>query len=68
MEQNEIQKAVKDCLARCYASGATPLGAIAEFVAELRSRGWKEEDIRAVEKTARRVLAGVVDLDEKGSE
>jgi len=63
MGQSDIRNAVKDCLARCYA-GTTPLGEIAEFVAELRDTGWKEEDIRAVETTVRRVLAGVLDVDD----
>jgi len=63
MAASDIRKAVGDCLTRCYVGG-TPLGIIAEYVGELRQEGWPEEDIRAVETTVRRVLAGVLDLDE----
>jgi len=57
--EQAVRDAVKDCLARC-ASGGTPLGVIGEFLADLRSQGWDREDVRKVEKTVLRILAGVV--------
>jgi len=58
-----IRNAVKDCLARCF-TGDTPLGVIAEFVLQLRESGWSDRDIRAVEVSVRRVMAGIVTADE----
>ncbi len=60
MTEDKIRAAVNDCLLRCY-RGDTPLGAIAEFAGELRDSGWQEADIRQVESSVRRVLAGVMD-------
>ena len=57
--ENVIRGAVQECLARCY-RGNTPLGVLAEFNAELRDKGWSDVDIRKVESSARKVLAGVV--------
>lgn len=54
-----IQAAVKSCLARCY-RGHTPLGVMAEFIGELRSQGWEEEDLEKVGTAVRKVLAGVI--------
>jgi hypothetical protein len=56
----EISGAVKDCLDRCYATGHTPLGAIAQYLAELRRQGWIEGDLKRVELSVRKVLAGVM--------
>jgi hypothetical protein len=57
--EQAINEAVRECLARC-ASGRTPLGVMAEYIGELRDAGWETEDIRTVEATARKVLAGIV--------
>jgi hypothetical protein len=57
--ETAIRAAVQDCLARCY-RGNTPLGVLAEFTAELRDKGWSNADIRKVETSVRKVLAGVV--------
>jgi hypothetical protein len=57
---------VRECLARCYA-GSTPLGVIAEYIAHLREQGWSQDDIRAVEMSVRKVLAGLVMNDDDGS-
>ena len=59
-----ISAAVKECLARCY-RGNTPLGVLAEFLAELRDQGWSPPDVRKVELAVRKVLAGVVSEDDK---
>jgi hypothetical protein len=62
--ETAIRAAVKDCLARCY-RGNTPLGELAAFLAELRAKDWSAEDVRKVESSVCRVLAGVVagDID-----
>jgi len=60
MTEDKIRAAVKDCLSRCY-RGHTPLGVIAEFAGELRASGWQETEIRQVELSVRKVLAGVMD-------
>jgi hypothetical protein len=60
--ENAIRAAVQSCLARCY-RGGTPLGVLAECMAELREKGWPTQDIRKVESSVRRVLAGVVAED-----
>jgi hypothetical protein len=64
-EQSEssIRAAVTDCLARCYNKGNTPLGVLAECLAELQQQGWSDSDIRKVGAAVRRVLAGVVSED-----
>ena len=69
MSQSEahIAAAVRACLARCH-EGLTPIGAIAEFVSELRDQGWEEAHIHQVEKTVRRVWAGIVNYDEPAAE
>lgn len=58
-----IREAVRHCLARVK-DGSTPLGVIAEFLAELNDAGWEEHSIRAVDAAVRRVLSGVVDQNE----
>ena len=63
MTHDEITSAVRDCLARCY-SGGSALGIIAEFAGDLRAAGWEESDIRQVETAVRRVLAGMMSVDE----
>ena len=60
MTDEKIRAAVSDCLLRCY-RGHTPLGVIAEFAGELRTSGWQEEEIRQVELSVRKVLAGLMD-------
>jgi hypothetical protein len=63
--ENAIRAAVQECLALCY-QGGTPLGCLAEFVAELREKGWSPADVRQVETAVRKVLAGVSLNDEPG--
>ena len=58
-QENAIRAAVQSCLDRCY-RGNTPLGVLAEYMADLREKGWSTADIRQVETAVRRVLAGVV--------
>ena len=58
-----IREAARRCLARVK-DGSTPLGVIAEFLAELQDTGWDEHSIRAVDAAARKVLTGVVDQNE----
>ena len=50
--EDKISRAVQLCIARC--DGKTPIGVIAEFLAELRQQGWSESEIRQVETAARR--------------
>jgi len=57
--EDKISRAVQRCIARC--DGKTPIGVIAEFLAELRHQGWSESEIRQVETAARRILAGIID-------
>src|SRR4051812_34322812 len=57
--EDKISRAVQRCIARC--DGKTPIGVLAEFLAELRQQGWSESEIRQVETAARRVLAGIID-------
>ena len=61
--ETSIRAAVQDCLARCY-RGNTPLGVLAQSMAELKQQGWQEDDVRIVETTVRKVLAGVVSEDQ----
>lgn len=60
MSEEKIRAAVGECLMRCY-RGHTPLGVIAEFAGELRNSGWQEPEIRQVESSVRKVLAGVME-------
>jgi hypothetical protein len=64
--ENAIRAEVKACLARCY-RGNTPLGVIAEYIAELRERDWSDADVRKVESAVRKVLAGMMSVDDAGS-
>jgi hypothetical protein len=57
--ESSISSAVQDCLARCY-RGGTPLGVLAEFMGELREKGWSQADVRKTEAAVRKVLAGVM--------
>jgi hypothetical protein len=66
--ESSIRAAVTDCLARCYAQGNTPLGVLAECLADLRQHGWTEPDIRKVESSVRKVLVGVVSEDEPAAD
>ena len=66
MSESSIRGAVKDCLTRCY-RGNTPLGELAQFLGELRARGWDDPDVRKVETAVRKVLAGVVTEDDNHS-
>jgi len=59
-----IAEAVRMCVTRCTA-GNTPLGVIAEFAGELRDRGWQESDVQVMERTVRKVLAGLITNDDK---
>lgn len=58
--EKSLRLAVRECLARCE-DGSTPLGVIATFLGELRDNGWLSADIRKVESTALKVLAGIVE-------
>ena len=57
--ESAISSAVQECLARCY-KGGTPLGVLAEFMSELRDKGWSDADVRKMEAAVRKVLAGVM--------
>jgi len=57
--ENKISRAVQRCVGRC--DGKTPIGVIAEFVAELREQGWSESEIHQVETAARRIVAGIIE-------
>jgi hypothetical protein len=57
--EDTIRAAVADCLAQCY-RGGTPLGVLAEFVAKVRDEGWADPEVRQVESSVRKVLAGVM--------
>ena len=69
MSQSEarIAAAVRAFLARCHL-GHSPLGVIAQFASELRDQEWEEAHIHQVEKTVRRVWAGIVNYDEPAAE
>jgi len=64
---DKVRSAIKDCLTRCY-EGGTPIGVIAEFCAELRESGWDDTDIHHVEQAVRRVLSGVMNIEEATSQ
>jgi hypothetical protein len=57
-----IREAVRRCLERVK-DGSTPLGVIAEYLAQLRDAGWDEESIHAVDAAVRQVLMGMLDVD-----
>lgn len=63
---SEIREAVRVCLDRC-AQGGTPLGVIAEFIAELQAAGWLQADIRKVESTVLKLMSGIVTPDESNT-
>jgi hypothetical protein len=51
----QVSEAIADCLTTCTAA-EFPLARIAEFLDELRNRGWKERDRHLVEVTVLRAL------------
>ncbi len=57
-----ITAAIQSCLDECRQSDS-PLAAVAETVERLRDEGWREIDVRRVEKVVLKVLFGVL-LDE----
>jgi hypothetical protein len=59
----DIRDAVRRCLAR-VSQGKTPLGVIAEFLAELKDQGWDARSRHAVNTTVLKVLSGVVNPGE----
>jgi hypothetical protein len=50
-----IRIVVDGCLARCRHSDS-PLACLAETVDNLRAAGWRERDVRAVEKAVLRMV------------
>jgi hypothetical protein len=50
-----IRNVVDGCLARCRHSDS-PLACLAETVDNLRAAGWRERDVRAVEKAVLRIV------------
>ncbi len=59
--QKRINDAVRECIRQSCESNSIVTG-IAKFIAELRnSSDWQEHDIRAVESSARHLLARIVD-------
>ncbi len=60
--EQEIRDAVSACLKRCT-EGGTPLGVVAQYLAELHDAGWDYSDTFKVERTARALLAGIVSDD-----
>jgi hypothetical protein len=60
----EIGDAVRLCLAK-ISRGGTPLGVIAEFIADLKELGWDELSIRRVDASVRQLLRGIVGPDEE---
>jgi hypothetical protein len=48
MAQTHVSNAIRDCLLQCR-SATDPTAQTAAFVADLRSAGWNEDDIRSVE-------------------
>ena len=59
-----IRDAVRLCLVR-VSQGKTPLGVIAEFLAELKENGWDARSRHAVNTTVLKVLSGVVNPGEE---
>lgn len=59
-----ITAAIQSCLDECRHSDS-PLAAVAETVERLRHEGWREIDVRRVEKVVLKVLFGVL-LEDHG--
>jgi hypothetical protein len=60
MDDERLNRAVKDCLQHCYqATDIVPK--VAEFLDQLKKKeGWDRDAIRAVELTVYRILRGVL--------
>ena len=60
MPTHFINRAIRDCLDRCYAS-ENPLSIVADYVARLRSDPqWNGSDVDQVEVAVRHILKAVV--------
>jgi hypothetical protein len=58
-----LSSAIRTCLEQCRQSEA-PLTVIAETVERLRAADWHEADVLRVEAVVRKVLVGVLVVDE----
>jgi len=56
---NVVDAQIESCLARCRDS-ETPLARLAETIALLQQQGWREADVRDVEKAVLKVLLGIL--------
>jgi len=61
---DRINAAVRECLARCYASPDRPVVEIGNYLTELRRSGWGDAEVSLVRVTVAKYLrqvAGEVD-------
>jgi hypothetical protein len=61
---SRLNGAVQLCLQRCYRA-ENPISALAEYVADLRSIGWKDSEVDELEIVVRRILRRMVYLPER---
>jgi len=64
MGQSHVSNAIRDCLLQCR-SATDPSARLAAFVADLRSAGWNEDEIRSVEVFVRQILRTLEDSAER---
>lgn len=63
-DTDKISRAIRACIRECFGSNAVP-ARVARFLDDLRTKpGWKDSEVRLVERGVRRILTAIVDGNE----
>jgi len=62
MDEERVNQAIRDCMDNCRGSDS-PLTQVAEFLAGLKSAGWRRDEIRLVELPVHKILHALVDTE-----
>jgi hypothetical protein len=63
---DRINAAVRDCLARCFASGDRPVIEVGQYLTELRAAGWADSEVSLIRATVAKYLRQIAESLENG--
>jgi hypothetical protein len=58
---DRINVAVRECLARCYASADRPVLEVGQYLTELRASGWADSEVSLIRATVAKFLRQVAE-------